>query len=125
MSHCDEGLRRIGRALAKYQQQQDGCNPSQLEELLEMSELAPWDFICPVSRDAVGQCSYTYRGSDLTIGADPKMIIAYDKLPLHRNRRNILFPGGKVKRPTESQFEKAIARDNELRLQHGLPEKPV
>ena len=53
------------------------------------------------------------------------MILAYDKQPWHKGRRNVLFANGQVTRPTEPDFRKAVATDNRLRRDLSLPEKPL
>ena len=50
------------------------------------------------------------------------MIIAYDRKPWHKGRRNVLFADGKVRRPPEAAFEKYIERDNSLRQELGMEE---
>ena len=125
MSHCDDTLRQIGQALTAYQNNGDGSNPEKLETLIESSTLTLWDFVCPAAATPVGQSAYTYRGQDLYHAAPPEMIIAYDSKPVHRGRRNILFANGQVNRPKEEDFQKAANKDNTLRTDLGLPEKPI
>lgn len=121
MAHCDDGLRKIYRAIRAFQKDNDGKNPLRLEDLLDASELTAWDLVCPTSDDAVGQCSYAYRGSDLDDAAPSHLILAHDKKPLHKGRRNILFVDGRLIRPHENNFQKAITADNTYRKQMGIP----
>ena len=123
MPHCDDSLKKIGQAIKKYQMENDGDYPATLEKLEDGYGLTSWDFICPAGSDSVGQCSYTYRGCDLFAKLPRKMIVAYDKLALHKGRRNILYADGSVYRPSEKDFQKAIDLDNDYRQQYGLPEK--
>lgn len=124
MAHCDDALRAIGRAILCYQQDNEGSNPPSFKALLsEAGDLTAWQFICPVSPEPVGQSSYVYRGVDLDWGAGAEMILAYDRSAVHKGRRNVLFADGRVTRPIESDFEKAIARDNQLRGEFGLEQK--
>ena len=125
MAHCDEALRTIGLAIADYQSSHGGANPPTLPAMIEAAGLTPWLLVCPASTDGVGDCSYVYRGEDLDSTADKAMIIAYDKEPMHQERRNILFANWHVKRLREDHFEKAVAKDNQLRVQLGLAEKDI
>ena len=125
MSHCDETLKQIAKALTAYQKNGDGSNPEKLETLIESSTLTLWDFVCPAAATPVGQSAYLYRGHDLYASVPPEMIIAYDSKPVHRGRRNILFANGQVNRPKEEDFQKAANKDNTLRTEIGLPEKPI
>ncbi len=125
MSHCDDSLRKIYNVLQTYQQNHDGKNPACLLDLIEDSELNVWDFVCPNCDVPVGQSSYIYRGEDLDQSAKKEMILAYDKNPVHKGRRNILFVNGEVLRPPESVFESAIRKDNACRESLGLSQKPI
>jgi prepilin-type processing-associated H-X9-DG protein len=125
MAHCEDGLKKIWRAIRDYQKENSGQGPARLEDFLETKALTVWDLVCPTSADSVGQCSYVYRGCDLEQGAPAKMIMAYDKEPLHKGRRNILFADGRVGRPKETIFLKAIEEDNRYREQFGLETKLV
>ena len=125
MSHCDDALRKIGKAIISYQKGHDNQNPPSLHQLVEIEALTPWDLVCPASTFGVGECSYEYRGADLENEADPEMILAYDKLPNHKGRRNILFADGQVKRPPEKFLKKFIDKDNQIRRQLQLTEKPA
>ena len=124
MAHCDDALRAIGRAILCYQQNNQGCNPPGFKALLsDADDLTAWQFICPVGPEPIGQSSYVYRGADLDGDAPAEMILAYDRSAVHKGRRNVLFADGRVTRPTESDFEKAIVRDNQLRGEFDLAQK--
>lgn len=125
MAHCEDSLRKIWQAIGAFQNENAGANPDGLEDLLGSQRLSAWDLVCPTSADAVGQCSYAYRGGDLDKSAAGKMILAYDKEPLHKGRRNILFADGRVDRPKEKTFFKAIEEDNQRREESGWVTKPV
>ena len=123
MGHCDDSLRKIGRAIFAYQKSHNQ-NPASLEILLENEALTAWDLICPVGPESIGECSYVYRGDDLYPYAPDEMILAYDKHPFHKGRRNLLFANGQVHRPPEPAFLKALDYDNQFRRELGLTEKP-
>ena len=54
------------------------------------------------------------------------MIVAYDKPGNHhRDRRNVLFVRSQVRKVKGEELQQAIARDNELRRELGLKEKPL
>lgn len=125
MPHCDEALVTLGQAIAAYRQAHDGANPPDLPAAAEAFGLTPWALVCPASSDGVGDCSYVFRGLDLPEGAAKQMIVAHDKQPLHKGRRNILYADGTVKRFLEDDFLKAVDKDNRLREKNGLPMKPV
>ena len=123
MAHCDEALTRIGKAITAYQEKFAHQNPPDLQTLIDNQSITPWDLVCPVSPFEFGQCPYIYRGGDLDADAPPKMILAYDKLPCHKGRRNVLFTDGKIIRPPEKLFQSFIRQDNQLRRELNLPEK--
>jgi len=123
MAHCDEALARIGKIIRRYQEENEGKNPTTLEELIGSNELTAWDLVCPASSVGIGECSYIYRGSDLYAYVPEEMILAYDREAWHKGRRNVLFAGGSVKRPLEKAFEKAIEKDNQFRRSLELEEK--
>jgi len=120
MAHCDDGLREIFQAIKAWQKKHNGSNPPSLEALVEQEGFSSWLLICPAGGEAIGRCSYVYRGGDLYEGVPGEMILAYDRRACHRGRRNVLFADGQVRRPREAQFEQALSRDEELRRQLGL-----
>lgn len=120
MAHCDEALIRIAQAIFAYRDNNNGYNPPSLETLVETSAVSPWDLVCPASAFAVGQCSYVFCGGGLQGWVPGEIILAYDKTPCHKERRNVLFADGKVKRLSEKWFDKAIQKDNEIREQFEL-----
>jgi prepilin-type processing-associated H-X9-DG protein len=123
---CTNQLRGIGNAIAMYNNDFEDKNPKTFQELIEFEDLAPKWLICPSSDDEIGQCSYIYRGADLTGLVDSQMVVAYDKYDNHDGEaRNVLFAGGHVERYDEEGFQKLIRKDNELRRKMGLPEKPA
>ena len=122
MGHCDEALKKISSAIIAYQQVNENQNPPTLENLIN-KELTVWDLVCPVSPFSAGECSYVYRGEDLNGSVPEEMILAYDKQPWHKGRRNILFADGSVQRPPEKVFTSFIKKDNEMRLLLALSEK--
>lgn len=123
---CASQLRGLGNAIAMYNNDYNGKNPKTLQELIETEDVAPKALVCPSSDDEIGQCSYIYRGADLTASADSSMIVAYDKFDNHDGEaRNVLFAGGHVERFEEEAFQELIRKDNALRRKRGLPEKPT
>lgn len=114
---------RIGKVIQQYQAEHEGKNPATLEELLNGNSLTAWDLVCPASSAGIGECSYVYRGSDLYAYVPEEMIVAYDRAPWHKGRRNVLYADGRVKRPLEEAFEKAIQKDNQIRKTMELEEK--
>ena len=124
MGHCDDTLKKISRAISTYRAENHDRYPPTLETLTETSALSPWDLICPAGSCTVGQCSYTYRAADLPAQPPAGIIIAHDKTPCHKDRRNVLFANGNVQRPPEKVFQTMIKKDNQLRQQLNLPQKP-
>ena len=124
MGHCDEALKKIGSAIIAYQQANENQNPASLEKLTD-NKLTVWELVCPASPFSAGECSYVYRGEDLNGSVPEEMILAYDKQPWHKGRRNILFADGSVRRPPEKVFTSFIKKDNEMRLLLALPEKSI
>ena len=123
---CASQLRGLGNAIAMYNNDYNGRNPKTLQELIETEDVSPKTLVCPSSDDEIGQCSYIYRGADLTASADSSMIVAYDKFDNHDGEaRNVLFAGGHVERYEEEDFQELIRKDNALRRKRGLPEKPA
>ncbi len=122
MAHCDESLKLIGEKIAEYQKNHDGMFPPSLDTLVELEMITVWELVCPVSPFPVGQCSYFYRGADLFTGVPKEMVVAYDKVNGHKERRNILFANGRVHRPPEGVFNSFIRKDNEFRRQMNLQE---
>ena len=50
------------------------------------------------------------------------MVLAFDKKPVHKGRRNVLFADGSMMRPPEKLFQSIIDKDNRLRQQLYLSE---
>ena len=122
---CAGRLEAVGQAVINYQKRFRGMNPALLEDLTVTADLAPEELLCPATGDQPGTCSYIYRGADLNASAAAEMILAYDRRENHGDLRNVLFADAAVKKLTEPEFQQAIAKDNELRRQKDLPEKPV
>ena len=115
---CRANLHQIGNGIMIFQNDyQDKC-PKALEELIEKAEMHPKILCCPDSGDR-----YIYRGKDLdsTVSNPPQIILAYDEYGYHREKRNVLFLDCHVEQMSESAFQAAIRRDNQLRRQAGLP----
>lgn len=123
---CSSHVATIAKAMAMYSNEYNDQYPPTLDLLHETMDLTPMDLVCPASGDQDGQCSYIYRGNDLTVASPADMILVYDKYNNHKGEnRNVLFVGYNVERINEEDFPQAIDHDNELRRQMGLPEKPL
>lgn len=122
---CSSQLSDIGKAIALYSNDYQDQYPPTLEVLVQTQFTLPKNLICPARKDLGEDCSYVYRGSDLTATCPAALVIAYDKYQNHKDQRNVLFAGYNVERMTEAEFQKAIETDNRLRRQSGLPEKPL
>lgn len=123
---CASQLSIIGKAIVMYSNDYNDQFPLTLEVLIETTDLDPKNLVCPSNKNPEGQCSYIYRGNDLTAASPTDMILAYDKYDNHEGEtRNVLYAGFNVERIEEEDFAQAIDHDNELRRQMGLPEKPL
>ena len=123
---CASQLNGIGKAFMMYQNDFDGQNPPDLQALVETVDVDASVLVCPCTDDKEGEISYIYRGADLDSSAPGDMILAYDKHENHPNGSiNILFAGIHVQRCSKEKLQAAVARDNELRRELGLPEKPI
>ena len=125
MSHCDDNLKKVYEALLIWQNEHEGQNPPEILDLKGIGGLTAWDFICPVSNAGIGTCPWDYRGGDLYMGVASEMILAHDKDPVHKGRRNVLFADGSMTRLPEKLFQSLVDKDNRFRLQIGLNEKCV
>ncbi len=122
---CSSQLANIGKAIALYSYDYQDQYPPTLEVLVQTQFTLPKNLICPARKDLGEDCSYVYRGRDLTATCPAALVIAYDKYQNHKDQRNVLFAGYNIERMTEAEFQKAIETDNRLRRQSGLPEKPL
>jgi len=123
---CAFNLGAINKAIWMYQNDFDDAMPPNLEALIDTENLEPRRLVCPSSGDQEGQCSYIYRGADLSATAPADMIIAYDKQAYHDDkRRGVLFAGSNVRVMLEQDFQQAIDKDNKRRRELGLAEKPL
>ncbi len=129
---CHNNLKEINSAIVDYQDQYDMQLPENLEILSERYHLDRNMLFCPA--DLAGQKPYVYRGSDLPaevfrerVGAD-ELILVHDNFGNHQDQtgetRNVLFANRNIKKVTEAEFQQLIERDNELRRQLHLAEKP-
>ncbi|MFC1782375.1 hypothetical protein ACFL02_02175 [Planctomycetota bacterium] len=123
---CASNLGALARAIAMYRAEFRDNYPALLEDLFSTENLDPKTLVCPGTDDQPGQCSYIYRGVDLTASSPEDLILVHDKFENHQGEcRNVLFAHFGVRRYTEEEFQQVIVRDNELRRQAGLPEKPA
>jgi len=120
MAHCEDNLKAIYDSLLQWREAHAGAFPKSLSDLAEAGGLSPWLLVCPAEGSAIGSCSYVWRGGDLGDDADGEMILAYDKTPCHKGRRNILFADGRMERHPEAKFDKLLERDNHLRTELNL-----
>ncbi|MFC1782237.1 hypothetical protein ACFL02_01460 [Planctomycetota bacterium] len=126
---CSANLASLGRAIAIYQMDNKQMPPD-LEILISKNLINPEYLVCPVTDDEIGDISYIYRGYDLPVDAPEDMLVAYDKKDNHIHKnvelyRNVLFANWSVRRIEEKEFAALIDRDNELRRELGLVEKPA
>ncbi|MCP4707742.1 MAG: hypothetical protein GY869_03880 [Planctomycetes bacterium] len=125
---CQMNLSSLGSCIFLYQIEHNQ-NPPNLEALVEFQSIDPQKLICPLSDDTIGDISYIYRGNDLPMDASDETILIYDKKGNHLEDdsefiRHVLFADFKVRRIEIDNFAAVINRDNELRRELGLPEKP-
>lgn len=130
--YCASQLNGIGKACYMYMGDYEGKMPPNLEILVETEDMRKRDFVCPLHVDE-SESSYIYRGADLTEMDDSvgsKLVVAYEQEENHTDRddvgyRNVLFMDSHVKHFSEAEFQKIIAKDNKIRRETGLQEKPV
>jgi prepilin-type processing-associated H-X9-DG protein len=120
---CGTNLSGLGKALLIYANDYGEELPPTLEAL-KMVEVTDRSLRCGCDREGKGGTPYVYRGGDLNTSRNPDMITVYCKRD-HRGGRNVLFLDSHVEWVTQEQFRKLIERDNLLRRQAGLPEKPA
>ena len=128
---CQNNLRTISSALVQYQDQFDLQLPEDLEILCDTQNLSRDAICCPTGDDFSGRTFYVYRCADLparvfreSIGLSD-LILVHDSFGNHRDQtRNVLFADQSVRKIPESQFPELIDRDNQLRKELNLPEKP-
>jgi len=123
MAVCANNLHQIGIAALTYHEEHHQFPPS-LQTLVESEIMSAESLRCPADDDKSDDCSYIYRGADLTMNMNcpGEIILAHDKYGNHSDTRNLLFLDGHVDRMDEFEFQLAIARDNELRKQAGMEE---
>jgi len=122
---CRSQLNAIGRMIVMYRNEFENKMPPDLETLCEAEGMDQRALLCPSSDDEPGMCSYIYRGSDLSADSPDEMIVVYDKIENHNSEyRNVLFFNGSVRELEEKVFQIHIGRDNEMRRELGLDEKP-
>lgn len=123
---CETTLNGMGKALLIYANDYEDKWPPTLEALVDKAEFPRSDLVCPAMRGKPGYASYVYRGVDSGgTSTDPDMIMVHDKAGNHEGGRNVVFVDTHVEWVTEERFQELIARDNRLRRQRGLPEKPA
>jgi len=123
---CGTNLSGLGKAMLIYANDYNDKLPPNLEILIKTAEMTPQGLRCEGKHDDPSAgVPYTYRGVDLVeVSASPEMILVYCKQD-HEGGRNVLFLDTHVEWLTEDQFRKVIERDNRLRRERGLPEKPA
>jgi len=113
-----------------YKEDYDGKVPPDLDTLDDYSEIINSEMLnCPgmmlgmLNEEDLNP--YVYRGGDLSGEVPGNMILMHDSYGNHpEDNRNVLFADGHVQKCTEDEFEQLIERDNELRKERGLAEKP-
>ena len=115
----------------KYQENSGGKNPPDLETLVQETDLT-WKRLCDMDEDAhKGQSNYAYRGTGLNKESSGGMILFYSTTKhKHKGKMvHIVIYGEPTQRfltfMTEEEFISAIAEDNKLRRELGLPEEPI
>lgn len=123
---CGTNLSGLGKAMLIYANDYNDKLPPNLEILIKTVEMTPRGLRCEGKHDNPSAgVPYTYRGVDLVeVSASPEMILVYCKQD-HEGGRNVLFLDTHVEWLTDDQFRKVIERDNRLRRERGLPEKPA
>ena len=123
---CELTLNYIWKEIINFKHKHNGQFPSSLEALVNDSDLRRIDARCPCKRLPDGSSSYIYRGSDLSLEPNENMIVLYDMSENHGSYgRNVLYVNGEITLIKEEQMHDIISKDNELRLEIGLPEKPL
>lgn len=123
-STCATWLSGLGKAMLIHANEFDDQFPPDLETLVRTQELHP-KTLCCMGRKKAG-ASYVYRGVDLGgPNNNQELILVHDRKDNHRKGRNVLFVDDRVDWVAEDQFQELIKRDNLLRRQRGLPEKPA
>jgi len=108
---CASNLKQIGMAIMLYSNENHGAYPPDLGTLVKTEDIRPAVFVCPTSGTPVppgnltldqaadwvnANSSYVYVGAGLKAGADPAIVVAYEKDENHRDGMNILFADGHV-----------------------------
>jgi prepilin-type processing-associated H-X9-DG protein len=116
---CIQHLKQVALEVHLYAQEHNNLLPPNLQTVADAGKAPAEVFLCQ------GE-PYIYRGADLRdISAPPMAILAHDRANAHRGGRNIAFIDGHVEWTSEENFNALIERDNELRRNRGLPEKPA
>ncbi len=121
---CGTNLSGLGKALLIHANDYADELPATLVTLKTTAEVTDRSLSCGCDREGKGGIPYVYRGGDLNTSRNPDMITAYCKRD-HRGGRNVLFLDSHVEWVTQEQFQKLIERDNLLRRQAKLAEKPA
>lgn len=123
---CATNLSGMGKAILIYANDYEDKFPPNLDRLVDTVEFPHKGLACPSTRRNPDYSSYVYRGVDLKgIAAPPNLIVVHDRKGNHRDGRNVLYVDTHVDWVAEEDFARAIKRDNEIRVQHGYPPKPV
>lgn len=121
---CGTNLSGLGKALLIHANDYNDELPASLDILKKTAEVTARSLSCGCDREGKGGMPYIYRGVDLNTSANPDLITVYCGRH-HRGGRNVLFLDSHVEWVTDEQFQKLIERDNRLRRQASLPEKPA
>ena len=123
---CATNLSGLGKAILIYANDYEDKLPPNLEILIKTVEMTPRGLRCEGKHnDPTAGVPFTYRGVDLVeVAASPDMILVYCKQD-HEGGRNVLFLDTHVEWLNDDQFRKVIERDNRLRRERGLVEKPA
>ena len=122
---CGTNLSGLGKAILIHANDYADKLPATLVTLKTTAEVTDRSLCCGCDREGKGGTPYVYRGADVPdTSANPDLITVYCKRD-HRGGRNVLFLDSHVEWVTQEQFQKLIERDNLLRRQARLPEKPA
>jgi hypothetical protein len=120
-NYCGSGLKGLGAAIKMYQNDFNGQYPPNLNILIETEDVSPKNIACRRTGEP-----HIYRGVDLPNDAPGEMILVYDQAGNHKKLgRNVLFADFDVRRTLEEDMPALIERDNALRRELGLVEKPL
>ena len=124
---CLSNLHSLGLAVSMYQLDYQVTPPTL--QLLSDAYIDGDLPSCPFAQDQNLSASYVYRGSNLPEDIPNHIIIAHDRYPHpadpfdDQQNINVLFADGSVRPLTQSEFDRAIQKDNQTRKTLNLPQR--